>query len=241
MYGLNMFALLLFMALHLLAGYLCRCPAIQKEKNLRILCLGLLLFNLLRYCLYPLMGQGVKIPVEFSTVAYFAVPAVLLIKRKKSFPWAAYSGLIAGFFYYATMIIAGGGIYNSYPPYDVYISLFCHGILYVCGMVLLRTYPCYSAGSFSFLGKIAVVVIRAQLLRPWAEGSQRVFLYELIDGAYVKQVLPERIWHTALPAYYVLMLCLLVLSIRVFLKLGKAQYQKQQMLQECEELSLRSA
>ena len=39
-------------------------------------------------------------PVEFSTVAYFAVPIILLMTKRRLHSWAAYSGLMAGFFYY---------------------------------------------------------------------------------------------------------------------------------------------
>ena len=76
-------------------------------------------------------------PVEFSTVAYFAVPIILLMTKRRLHSWAAYSVLMAGFFYYMAMIAAGGMIYGQNPPLDIYISMFCHSSIYFCGFVTI--------------------------------------------------------------------------------------------------------
>ena len=80
---------------------------------MRWLCAVLLSGNLLRYgVIYPFVKGVVMLPVEFSTVAYFLVPAILLTSKRRLRSWAAYSGLMAGFFYYLAMIAAGGVIYG---------------------------------------------------------------------------------------------------------------------------------
>lgn len=217
MYGLNAFAFIVFAAVNVLAVQLCKCTDRTRTKVIRILCLALLSFNIGCYSLSPLFGNGVKIPVEFSTVAYFTVPTILLTARKKLQSWAAYSGLMAGFFYYMTMIVSGGSIYNTYPHYDIYLSMFCHGMLYLCGFVTIGTQRCSSKDGYKLLCGIVCVAINAIAFRPLTEGTKRLFVYELIDGAYVRQLLPQDIWHLAVPVYYIVLTCLILLTVRVFL------------------------
>lgn len=225
MYGLNMFALLMFAAINRFASTLAKTKPAARDKTLRVLCILLLAFNLVSYGLPPVLGQGVKLPVEFSSLAYFAVPAILLSGRKKLQSWAAYSGLMAGFFYYLTMIAAGGSIYNAYPPPEVYGSLGCHGILYLCGLVTIRTCEFERKDSCRLFAGVGYVALQAHLLRPLG-GAGRLFIYELMDGVYVKQLLPPAIWGTALPVYYIAAVLLAILSIRAFFSLNHAQCRK---------------
>jgi hypothetical protein len=226
MYGLNAFALILFAAINVSAVQLCKCSEPTRTRAIRLLCQTLLLFNIGRYALSPLLGNGIKIPVEFSAVAYFVVPTIILRAKKNNQSWAAYSGLMAGFFYYMAMIAAGGPIYNTYPHYDTYISMFCHGTLYLCGFVTIGTRRYSEKDGHRILGGIAYVAASAIVLRPLAEGTQRLFIYELLDGCYVKQMISQNIWHIALPAYYIVLVCLILLSVRGFFRLNRSMYQK---------------
>ena len=114
MYGLNAVAFVFFCGINLLAYRLSKAYGDVGGRAMRGICLALLLGNVLRYTLvYPLVFHEFRIPVEFSTVAYFAVPTILLTGRAKARSWAANSGLMAGFFYYIGMIVAGGPIIIS--------------------------------------------------------------------------------------------------------------------------------
>lgn len=226
MYGLNGFAFVAFGIFNILSVQLCRCVPSIRKRVLRMLCIILLLGNVLRYSLSPLFRTGLKVPVEFSTVAYFAVPFILLADWKRARSWAAYSGLMAGFFYYITIIAAGGPIYNNYPAYDIYISMFCHGTLYLCGMVTIGTETYSRTDGRKLVLGIGYVVARAIVLRPFAEGEGRLFIYELLDAAYVKQMLPPNSWGVAVPFYYIIMGGLLLLSVRLFFKSNQRCCQK---------------
>lgn len=143
MYGLNAVALVFFGCINVAAYQLCKCPEGRCRTVVRWLCAVLLSGNLLRYgVIYPFVKGVVMLPVEFSTVAYFLVPAILLTSKRRLRSWAAYSGLMAGFFYYLAMIAAGGVIYGAYAPLDIYISMFCHGSIYFCGFVTIGTELC---------------------------------------------------------------------------------------------------
>ena len=141
-------------------------------------------------------------PVEFSTVAYFAVPIILLMTKRRLHSWAAYSGLMAGFFYYMAMIAAGGMIYGQNPPLDIYISMFCHSSIYFCGFVTIDTEVCSAKDAPKLTLGVAWMAVHAALLRPFVADTSRLLIYILLDAAAVKRVLPESTWPLALLVYY---------------------------------------
>ena len=227
MYGLNAVALVFFGGINVLAYQLCKCPESKRRTIVRRLCAVLLFGNLLRYCVvYPLMEGVVMLPVEFSTVAYFLVPAILLTSKKRLHSWAAYSGLMAGFFYYMAMIVAGGRIYGTNPPLDSYISMFCHGSIYFCGFVTIGTEVCSAKDAPKLAIGVAWVAVRAAILRPFVVGSERLLIYILLDAAAVKRILPERAWTVALPVYYLAAAAFVLLTIRGFFRRNQEQYRR---------------
>lgn len=227
MYGLNAVALVFFGCINVMAYQLCKCPAEQRRRAVLTLCAVLLGGNLLRYgVVYPVIQGVVKLPVEFSSVAYFAVPAILLTGREKLRSWAAYSGLMAGFFYYMAMIAAGGPLYAATAPSDVFISLFCHGSIYFCGFVTIGTAPCSAKDAPKLALGVVMVAVRAALLRPWVQGSEGLLIYILMDGTAVRRLLPQSAWGAALPAYYVLLVVFVALSIRGFFRSSRREYRR---------------
>lgn len=227
MYGLNAVALVFFGCINVLAYRLCKCPENKRRKVISALCAVLLSGNLLRYgIVYPLIEGVVMIPVEFSTVAYFAVPAILLLSKKKLHSWAAYSGLMAGFFYYMAMIAAGGRLYATDAPGDVFISMFCHGTIYFCGFVTIGTEVCSAKDAPKLALGVALVAVRAALLRPFIVGGNRLLIYILLDAVCVKQLLPQSVWAFALPGYYLAVAAFVLLTIRGFFRKNQKQYRK---------------
>ena len=196
------------------------------------LCAVLLFGNLFRYCVvYPFVKGVVTLPVEFSTVAYFAAPTILLTLKKRLHSWAAYSGLMAGFFYYIAMIAAGGLIYGTNPPLDIYISMLCHGSIYFCGFVTIGTEECRAKEAPKLALGVALVAIRAAILRPYVADSSRLLIYILLDAAVVKRILPESTWTVALPIYYLAVAAFVLLTIRSFFRRNQKQYRKFTALQ----------
>ena len=227
MYGLNAVALVFFGCINVLAYQLCKCPESRRRGVVLSLCSVLLFLNLLRYCVvYPFIKGVVMFPVEFSTVAYFAVPVILLTSRKKLHSWASYSGLMAGFFYYMAMIAAGGPLYGAYAPGDVFISMFCHGAIYFCGFVTISTEVCSKKDAPKLALGIAFVAVRAAVLRPFVAGSERLLIYILLDAVAVKQALPESTWTVALPIYYFAVAAFVLLTIHGFFRRNQKQYRK---------------
>lgn len=227
MYGINAFALIFFCGTGILAYQLCKAPQRTRRRILRAVCLMLLSLSLFRYAfIYPFLQRTLQIPVEFSTVAFFAVPAILLSGSSRMKSWAAYSGLMAGFFYYMAMIFAGGPIYHAHAPQVLHISMLCHGALFFCGFVTIATCPCRKSDGRTLVLGILCVAANALLLRPLVPCSENLFIYLLLDGACIKRLLPESAWSFALPAYYIIMTGLLLLSMWGFFHSSRKQYEK---------------
>lgn len=226
MYGLNAFALILFSTLNVLAVRLCKCSDAVRIHILRALCAALLLGNVLRYAVPPLLGAPLRIPVEFSTVAYFTVPVILLAEQRQAQSWAAYSSLMAGFFYCLCLMVLGGPIYGNWHPVEIYVSMACHGALYFCGLVTISTQQFSASDSRKLLGGVALVAVRAQLLRPLAGDTSRLLIYQLMDGALLHKLLPSALCQIAMPGYYVLLTGCLIFSVRGFFRQNRTQYLK---------------
>lgn len=225
--ALNAAALAVFLWLRWLSVRLCRSG--ESRRVLRLLCFLLLLSNTLRYTLTPLLGGPLKFPVEFSAFSYFAVPTIILLDGpiwQAAQAWAAYSALMAGFFYYAAMILLGGRLYSAWPVWDVVYAMYSHGTLYVCGRVIIGTRPFGARDGGKLLGGVAYVSLRAVLLRPLVKGSDELLIYMLLDGALVRRFLPESLWGAALPVYYILLVSGIVLSVRFFFRHSRLIYSK---------------
>jgi hypothetical protein len=227
MLGLNVISLMAFTGINLFAGTLCRFSAESRNRILRVLCLSLLFLCLFRFVPVSwLLAREVRLPVEFSAVAGFSVSIILLTGLKKLQSWAAYSGILAGLCYYVVMMLAGGKIYAAYLPHEVYSSLFSHGTMYLCGIVSLRTQEFKSTDFYKLLAGVGFVLLNAFLFKSIADNGARIFIYELMDGRYIRQVFPAASWGYAIPIYYVVMTGLVVLTAKLFFKLNKYQNEK---------------
>ena len=78
---------------------------------------------------------------------------------------------------------------------------------------------------------VALVAVRAALLRPYVAGSEELLIYILLDGAAVRQLLPESAWSVALPIYYAAAASFVLLTVRGFFRTNRRQYQKFSALQ----------
>ena len=130
---------------------------------------------------------------------------------------------MAGFFYYITMIIAGGNIYAAYQPSQIYVSLFCHGMMYVCGLVVFKTRKFNPTDFYKPLVGVGCVLLNAQLLKRFTDSGARIFIYEIMDGRHVIKLFPGV---NLAPVYYVVMTGLLVLTVVLFFKQNKVQYER---------------
>lgn len=225
MSALNIFALCAFVSLVWTAHELSQRPEKLRKRAVRRLSALLLGVNVLKYALPPLTGGELVLPVEFSAVAYFTTPAILLFGPKRLHCWAAYAGLLAGSVYYSTMVLAGDAIYGAYPPSNVLLSLFCHGSLLVLGLTVTGTER-FSRREAAFLPiGTATVALRAALLRPWSGGGT-LLIYELLDAHLLHSALPSWSQPLALGVYYLTAGVMIFLSARLYLSVNRASFRR---------------
>lgn len=98
---------------------------------------------------------------------------------------------MAGFFYYLAMITASSRIYGINAPGDVYISMLCHGAVYLCGFVTIGTEKCDSKNAPLLILGVLLVAVRAALLRPFV-AEQRLLICIPLNGAYLKSAFERK-------------------------------------------------
>lgn len=164
----------------------------------------ILLLNIIKVAMDPS-----QIPVEFSTVTYFIAPIIILLRIKKMEVWAVYASLMAGFFYYLTMMVAGGKVYELYPPLNVYASLLSHGSLLLIGLLKLRTVKYQSKYSYFIIIGLFAHLAWALYSRPEISITSRIFIYEIIDASFVTGILPAYSFAMRIGVYLLLSYALL--------------------------------
>lgn len=185
MLGINVFAVLTLFMIITAANYVSRFDKKSQNNILYLFSFLVLSFNIVKLIIDPS-----QIPVEFSTVSYFIVPLILLLRIRKIEVWAVYASLMAGFFYFTAMILAGGPIYSLYPPINIYTSLFCHGSLLFIGLVKIRTVAYNKNMSFIMIIGNILILSWALYIRDDFTSYGRLFIYELIDATFVEGLVP---------------------------------------------------
>ena len=188
----------------------------QRGKITDFLCLCLLLFNLTKYISQSVMLGRLSIPVEFSAVAYFLVPAIIILRITFLRVWAVYSSLLAGSGYFFVFSLFGSKIYENYSVDKIISALICHGILLFIGLSQLsfKKFSVYS-GWILTVG-LCFCVFHALNMSSVAVNLRGVFMYELIFGFAAVDLFGKMI----LPFYYFLVFTVFSFSFFVFYKLN---------------------
>lgn len=224
MVGLNTFSIIMFIGITSLVIKTSRLETNKQNRIIKILALLLLAINTPKLLMNPM-----EIPVEFSTVTYFITPLILLLNIKKIEIWAVYSALMAGFFYYLTMISAGGNIYNLYSPINIYTSLFSHGTLLFIGLLKLKTIKYKNTDYYKIIIGNLLILSWAIYIRPEITNSGRIFIYELIDANIVYSITSSYLW-LFIPIYYIVMFYLVKKSYHLIFRLNNYLTSKNRIL-----------
>ncbi len=187
-----------------------------RKRITDFLCWSLLLFNLLKYISQSFTLGRLSIPIEFSAVAYFAVPIIILFRIGFLRVWAVYSSLLAGSGYFFAFALFGDKIYKNYPFDKILVALLCHGILLFIGLsqISFKRFSAYS-GWILALG-LCLCVFHALNMSNFALNLRGVFMYELIFGFAAVDLFGKMI----LPVYYFLVFAVFSFSLGLFYKLN---------------------
>ena len=215
--GINGMSLVVFVGLNFFVFQLNKCSEKVVFRVLKTLWALLFLGNLFRYVYaYPCLVGEMHLPIEYSTVAYFLVPLMMFLNYKNCRVWASVYGLICGLMYFLTMIVASHNLYADTPPYDTYISYFCHGTLYVNGLIMLVRLKITDRDWANTMLCLLIVSARALLLRRFAVDADELFIYDVLFGNVIRMITPEKIWFITVPIYYAALALLIVLSLKGF-------------------------
>ena len=215
---LNLLSLAVFALINVSAAALKRCMPRTAKNTLRAVLAVLFFGNLFRYVYaYPKLVGEIHIPIEYSTVAYFLVPPLMFLDKGRCRVWASMYGLTAGFLYYMAMIIAANKLYADAPLYDVCISYFCHGALYLNGVVVLSREKVNNRDAANMMLCLLIISIRALVLKKYAVDADELFIYDVLGGNVMRMVMPESSWHFTVPLYYIVLNLVIVMCLKGFL------------------------
>ena len=230
MLALNTFSLLVLFFIIYTASSVVKYDKLAQKRIIKTLAVMVLSFNI-----YHIIDNPSSIPVEFSTVTYFVAPIIILLNLKRLEIWAVYSSIMAGFFYYLTMISVGGRVYELYAPINIYTSLFCHGSVFFIAIVKLKINAYNNKDYILLLLGNVIIVTWALYIRSEFPITGRLFIYELTDAVHVKNATNTYLW-IFLPLYYLTLGYLVYWSSKFIFKLNTKFHNnwesKQQMIQE---------
>jgi hypothetical protein len=217
MLGLNIFSLLFLIGVIAFAIKTTKKDEITQNKTVNRIASLLLIINIIKLIVDPS-----KIPVEFSAVTYFTTPLIILLKIKKLQVWAVYSSLMAGIFYYLTMMSGGGVIYALKEPVNVYIALLCHGVLLYIGIVKVKTILLKRNQLYKLAIGVLLILVWSLYMRTQVIFTERLFIYELIDAGFVTNLGYTN--QLIIVCYYIALTLLVLLSFRLLFFFNKVLY-----------------
>ena len=189
-----------------------------KKKNLilNLISAALLSFNIYRYISRSIEAGFTRIPVEFSSVAYFLVPLIVLLKIPLLRVWAAYSALLAGSGYFVSIVLLGDRVYSNYKTVSIVTALLCHGALLLIGLLLISEKRFSPYSGWIIAAGLIYITLRTMLLRARFSGGGGIFIYAVIYA-----LRPVKIFGAGIqPVYYLSLICLLILSFNLFYRLN---------------------
>jgi len=137
--------------------------------------------------------------------------------------WGVYSSLISGVIYFAAMIIFGNYLYEDYPAYGVYAAIYSHGALLSYAYITLSTVKIQKSERMVIWIGIIFSASWALLLRPFVIFEARIFIYEVLDGLFVRTYFPENLTIGYI-IYYILFVIALFLSANIVHLLSQSLY-----------------
>jgi len=215
---LNIISFFWIIILLFYSRYVIKQKEITRSRFLKIQLLILLVYNIGIIIIFPW-----KIPVELSTVTYFIVPIIVLFDLSGLKAWGVYSSIISGVVYFAAMIVIGNYLYEDYPAYGVYAAIYSHGVLLSYAYITLSTAKIQKSERMVIWIGIIFSVAWALFLRPFVIFEARIFIYEVLDGLFIKTYFPENLTFGYI-IYYILFVITLYLSANIVHLLNQKLY-----------------
>ncbi len=121
------------------------------------------------------------------------------------------------------MIILGNYLYEDYPAYGVYAAIYNHGALLSYAYITLSTTKIRKSERMVIWIGIIFSATWALLLRPFVIYDARVFIYDVLDGLFVRTYFSENLTFGYI-IYYILFVITLFISANIVHLLNQKLY-----------------
>lgn len=135
---MNVYGLILSLLLIIIAFLLLNIR--HKYQVLWILSLVMLMYKIIEYFVYGIMGEITKIPIEYSAVAYFIFSIVVVFKIEKLYGLAGFVACLSGFGYLIAFPFMGDGSFINHGVYLTIAALINHSFLFIGSLWLMTSY-----------------------------------------------------------------------------------------------------
>lgn len=112
----------------------------HKYQVLWILSLIMLVYKIVEYIVYGVMGEITKIPIEYSALGYFIFSTVVVFKIKKLYGLAGFVACLSGFGYLIAFPFMGDGSFINHGVYLTIAALINHLFLFMGSLFLMTFY-----------------------------------------------------------------------------------------------------
>ncbi|BCR36660.1 hypothetical protein MPAN_015530 [Mariniplasma anaerobium] len=191
----------------------------------------LLVYKIAEYSYYIINLEVDKIPIEFSTLAYFLFGVVVLFKIKELYPVAAFASFISGIGYLLVFIFMGDQYVVIHGFYSTLIALSSHFIL-LLGSVLLKNIAIAKTKDIKYIIIYTVFyLIYVGIMNIIIDYSQSyLFINLLLKAEILENMLSTTdIANYIYWLYYIIIVGIYLLVIFIFFKIYERDHSKKIM------------
>lgn len=189
-----------------------------QKTFLIVSALCILIYKLIEYTQYGLLLQPYKIPLEYSTMAYFIYSITIIFNFSKMKALAAFASFISGFGYLISfMFLAPDFILNN----GVYLTSFAfinHSILFIGSLLLMSEHHYTKYDNKLILNYTLFYVVYVVIINHIVEFPQSyIFIRLLLGGNFLNYIYPS-ISYTSYDylLYFILLLITYKFSLHLF-------------------------
>ncbi|WP_176239306.1 hypothetical protein [Mariniplasma anaerobium] len=228
---MNIYNLLTVIILLVIAFFISRTSTKFKRKLLPSIAMILLVYKIAEYSYYIINLEVDKIPIEFSTLAYFLFGVVVLFKIKELYPVAAFASFISGIGYLLVFIFMGDQYVVIHGFYSTLIALSSHFIL-LLGSVLLKNIAIAKTKDIKYIIIYTVFyLIYVGIMNIIIDYSQSyLFINLLLKAEILENMLSTTdIANYIYWLYYIIIVGIYLLVIFIFFKIYERDHSKKIM------------
>ncbi len=133
---MNIYTLILSVFVLVIGFLISRTSLKFKKMILLSIAVILLMYKSAEYSFYIINQELDKIPIEFSTLAYFLFGIVIIFKIKELYAVAAFASFISGIGYLLVFIFMGSRYVEIHGFYSTVIAFTSHSILFIASVLL---------------------------------------------------------------------------------------------------------